>query len=322
MVNLDTKLKMSFMFKHIFYMTVLFAILVGCNKQSKNSGLIDVPSSLFTYTAEGNGIPCVIFTGSENVGHNMLPKELQEHFTFIHADPSSIEASKVSDITLNDILNDLEKLRIALQLDKIAILGHSMFGRLPLEYAVKYPNNISYAISTGSVPFSTEVTDHAKIEYWESEASKERKSILKRNWERLEGTDWKSLSPTQQFIKSYIADTPKWFCDPNFEQTAMWEGVEINMRFLFHYGGTLMKDLDHTELYKNIRCPVLVFSGKCDFGAPYFLWEDIRDKNIMPNLHLIVYDDAGHNPFFEVPEKFTNDLMDWVQKNNKMKGGE
>lgn len=299
--------------KKLISLLVLTTILFGCKHQIKISGPINVPDALFTYTAEGNGIPCVIFTGSENVGHNMLPKELQEHFTFIHADPSAIDSATISSITLDDILDDLEKLRVSLQLDKIAVLGHSMFGLLPLEYAVKYPDNISYAISTGSVPFRTEVTAQASKDYWEKEASEERKNIMKKNWEELKGVDWESLSPTQQFVTSYTADTPKWFCDPNFEHSGLWEGVKINMKFLGHYSGNLMKNFDNTDNYRNIKAPVLVFSGKCDFGCPYFLWEDFKSRNIIPDLTVIVYDNSGHNPFFEVPGKFTKDMLEWVK---------
>lgn len=300
--------------KH-FLLAVLLTIFFGCDRQVKISGPIDVPDALFTYTAEGNGIPCVIFTGSENVGHKMLPQELQEHFTFIHADPSKIENERVDNISLDDILDDLEKLRKKLGVEKIAILGHSMFGRIPLEYAVKYPENISYAISTGSVPFSTEATNQASNDYWENEASEERKNVHKMNWEKLQGTDWQSASPSQQFITSYTANIPMFFCDPKFDMSPYWEGVELNMNFLNHFGGTLMNNLDHTEQYKNIKCPVHVFSGKCDYYAPYFLWEEVKSRNIIPNLKLTVYENTGHNPFMEDPELFAKDLMDWVQIN-------
>jgi len=302
--------------KNLFYLVFLCTILFACNKQTKISGPIDVPDALFTYTAEGNGIPCVIFTGSENVGHKMLPKKLQDHFIIIHADPSKIDDSKINSISLDDILDDLEKLRLTMGVKKIAILGHSMFGRIPLEYAVKYPDNISYAISTGSVPFSTEATTRAQKEYRETEASEERKKVYNKNWEELNKTDWQSTSASAQFITSYTANIPFFFCDPNFDMSPYWDGVELNMNFLNHFGGTLMKNIDHTANYKNIKCPVLVVSGKCDFFSPYFLWVDVRDKNIIPKLKLIVYENAGHNPFMEVPEVFANDLLDWVQNNN------
>lgn len=296
---------------------VLFSIfLLGCEKQNKISGLLEVPDALLEYKAEGKGNPLVIFTGGENVGQKLFPKELKDNFVLIHADPSRIDSTLINDITLNDILEDLEKLRVSLGVEKIGILGHSMFGLLPLEYAVRYPDNISFAISTGSKPFSNEVSAQASLDYWEQEASEERKRIRKENWDKLQNLDWDGLSPTQQFITSYIADTPFRFYDPNFDQSGYWEGVDINMAFLYHYGGSLMKDFDNTDKYKSIKAPVLVLTGKYDFGAPYYLWEDYI--SVIPDLTLKVYEYAGHNPFMEYPQDFTKDVLAWVNAKEEM----
>ena len=57
---------------------------------------------------------------------------------------------------------------------------------------------------------------------------------------------------------------------------------------------------------------VLVLTGKYDFGAPYHLWEEYN--GIIPNFTLKVYEHAGHNPFMEYPEDFTNDILKWVKE--------
>lgn len=163
------------------------------------------------------------------------------------------------------------------------------------------------------MPYSNEVSSKASQDYWEAEASEERKSIRRHNWDDLEDMDWDALSPTQRFITSYTADTPFRFYDPHFDQSRFWDGVQINMAFLQHYGGELMKDFDHSKAYKTIRSPVLVVAGKYDFGAPYYLWETFRE--IIPGFTLKVYEHAGHNPFMEIPEEFTTDVVHWVQGN-------
>jgi proline iminopeptidase len=295
----------------IILIALFAAILPGCKEQKEISGPLDVPDALLTYSAEGSGIPLVIFTGGENLGQKFFPKELKDNFVVIHADPSKIDSALISNISLDDILDDLEKLRISIGVEKIGILGHSMFGLLPLEYAVRYPNNISFAISTGSIPFSNGVSRKASSEYWETKASEERKNIRANNLKIYRSLDRQSLSPTERFIKSYTANTPFRFYDPNFDQSRFWDGIEINMNFLSHYGGTLMKNFDNTEAYRNIKSPVLVVSGKYDFGAPYYLWEEYND--IIPNFTHKVYNKAGHNPFMEIPEDFTKDIFKWVK---------
>ena len=298
--------------KHVICLLVFLSILPGCEEQRDISGSLDVPNALFEYTAEGNGNPMVLFTGGENVGQKFFPKELKDNFILIHADPSNIDSTVVSEMTFNDILDDIEKLRVSIGVEKIGILGHSMFGLLPLEYALKYPNNVSYVISTGSSPYFNKAFREAGRKYWEEEASDTRKDIREKNREELKEFDMSTLSPSQQFITSYIANTPLRFYDPNFDQSSFWESVELNMTFLSHYWGTLMKDFDNSENYKNLTSPVLVLTGKYDFGAPYFLWDEYDSIN--PNITLKVYEQAGHNPFLEYPEEFTKDVLEWVNE--------
>jgi proline iminopeptidase len=299
--------------KHVMFLVGLLAILYGCDEKKKISGRLDFHDALLEYTAEGSGSPLVMFTGGENVGQKLFPKELKDNFVLIHADPSKLDSTLINDISLDDILEDLEKLRVSIGVEKIGIWGHSMFGLLPFEYALKYPNNISYTISTGSKPFRNEVSKEASKAYWAKDASDERKRIRAQNWDKLENIDWNALSPTQQFVTSYTADTPFRFYDPNFDQTKFWEGVEINMAFLYHYNGTLMKNFDNSDNYRNIKSPVLILAGKYDFGSPYYLWEEFT--GIIPNLTLKVYENAGHNPFMEYPETFTKDILKWVEEN-------
>jgi proline iminopeptidase len=297
--------------KNLIGIIISLIILTGCDKPKEISGQLDVPGSLFEYSAEGTGTPLVVFTGGENIGHKLIPKTLKDHFVIIHADPSNVDTSIIEEITLDDILDDLENLRLSIGIEKIGILGHSMFGTLPMEYAVKYPENTSFIISTGSQPFNNDISAEASRSYWEEKASKTRKQVRDQNWKELEDLNWNALSPTQQFITSYTADTPFRFYDPNFDQSSFWKGIEINMAFLSHYGGTLMKDFDHSERYQEIEAPILVLTGKYDFGASYYLWE--KYESSIPDFTLKVYEHAGHNPFMEYPEEFARDVLEWVR---------
>ena len=54
---------------------------------------------------------------------------------------------------MDTYVDDIETIRKALKLEKVGVLSHSGFGYLSLEYAIKYPDNISYAIVIGTPPF-------------------------------------------------------------------------------------------------------------------------------------------------------------------------
>lgn len=280
--------------------------------EAKEEGVkpLNVEGALLTYSIEGTGIPCVVFTGGENIGLKIYSKELKKHIKFIHADPKNISKEDVQSITLNTILDDIEKVRITLGVEKIAVMGHSMFSIIPLQYALKYPENASHAISTGGVPSFSEKSTKAFYEYWEKDASEERKMILKRNREELTEEVMSKLSPSEAFIRRYIADTPIRFYNPKYDMADLWEGVEINMDFVNHYWG-LIYGFDNTDKYHLIKAPVLIFAGRYDYGCPYFLYDEVKD--IIPNYTFILFENAGHNPMFEIQDEFDKKLIDWIK---------
>ncbi len=288
-------------------------LIIGCSAEKEISGLLDIPDAIFEYTAEGKGIPCVAFTGGENLGHRLYSEKFRQKFLLIHADPSHLDSTTVSDITIDMILDDIEKLRKAINCDKISVIGHSMFSTLPLEYALKYPENISYSISTGSRPFTTKKYNDTVKEYWASIASDERKTLLKKNMDEFSQLNLDELTPTQRFVKFYTANIPKFCFDPKFDMSEFWGDTEINMNFLNHFGGVLMNNIDNSAKYNKISAPVLIISGRHDYWAPYVLWDEIKKE--IPNLTFHVFDNSGHNPSIEIPEQFDEFVIQWLEKN-------
>jgi proline iminopeptidase len=308
----------------ILPLVFLLCFAFGCQKaeevaeepavdvETKEEGVkpLNVEGALFTYSIEGTGIPCVVFTGGENIGLNLYSKELKKHIKFIHADPKNITKENVESLTLDTILDDIEKVRKTLGAEKIAVMGHSMFSIIPLEFALKYPEHTSHAISTGGVPSFSKKSSQASNEYWREEASEERKEILKRNRAALTKEVISKLSPSEAFIKQYVAETPLRFYDPEFDMSDLWKGVEINMDFINRYWGFIY-GFDNTDKYLMIKAPVLIFAGRYDYGCPYFLYDEIKD--IIPNYTFILFENAGHNPMIEIPEEFDKKLVDWTK---------
>jgi proline iminopeptidase len=273
---------------------------------------LDVEGALLNYSTEGTGIPCVVFTGSENIGLRIYSKELKSHLKFIYADPKNISIEDVQSFTMDTIIDDIEKVRMALGVKKIAVMGHSMYSVLPPAYALKYPKHASHLIVTGGLPFISEKSDKASNEYWEKEASEERKEIRSRNREALTEDILSKLSPSEIRIKNYIADIPFFFYDSEFDMSDIWEGVEINIDFVNRYW-ELIYGVDNTDKFHLIKAPVLVVSGRYDFWAPYYLWDEVKELN--PDFTFILFDNAGHNPMLEIPEEFDKKVIDWVKSN-------
>ena len=83
-------------------------------------------------------------------------------------------------------VDDLDQLRAELNLDRIAVLGHSSQGFIALRYARGIPITLrTQSLLAGFSPWMRALLTNRK--HWAMIASQERKELLMRNRERGEG---------------------------------------------------------------------------------------------------------------------------------------
>ena len=291
--------------------------LAGCGKYrelekrvEKSSGIVSVEGAELHYVMEGKGTPCIVLGHSESC-RRVFSQELRDHFKFVFTDlrndarsNSSLESSK---ITLDTFLDDIDKVRRTLGLDKTAVLGHSIYSLLALEYARKYPQNTSHVIMTGFTPYRSAVG--VPGEFWESDASDERKMIFKQNLEKLKEVDLNKMSPKERMVNTYVTITPKIWYDPTYDLSWIYELVDVDS-----YEGpslfTIFRNYDIAKRPGQITSPVFLGLGRYDYLCPYFLWDDRKD--VLPNLSYNLFEKSGHFPMVEEQELFDKKLIEWI----------
>lgn len=98
------------------------------------------------FTQQGSGPPLFLIHGigaAQNAWRFMLP-ELQEHFTVITYDLRGHGKSPVPDgeFRLDDLVDDLERVRERCGIEKAHFAGHSLGGMIGPAYAIKYPERV------------------------------------------------------------------------------------------------------------------------------------------------------------------------------------
>lgn len=292
--------------------------LAGCGKYrelekrvEKSSGIVSVEGAELHYVMEGKGTPCIVLGHSESC-RRVFSQELRDHFKFVFTDlrndarsNSSLESSK---ITLDTFLDDIDKVRRTLGLDKTAVLGHSIYSLLALEYARKYPQNTSHVIMTGFTPYRSAAG--VPGEFWESDASDERKMIFKQNLEKLKEVDLNKMSPKERMVNTYVTITPKIWYDPTYDLSWIYELVDVDS-----YEGpslfTIFKRYDIAERPGRVATPVFLAIGRYDYLCPYFTWDDRKD--VLPNLSYNLFEKSGHFPMVEEQELFDKKLIEWIK---------
>ncbi len=177
-------------------------------------------------------------------------------------------------LTLDTFIDDIEQLRRQLDFDRIGVLGHSIYGLLALEYARKYPTHTARVIMHGTPPYPK---NRIRIEYWESQASDERKRLYERNLQKLEREASRDLSLSESHIMMYVAMGPKIWCDPEFDASSLLEGVYWNVPVHDHLVDVLLSDYDAVR-GDPTTIPIFLALGRHDYLVPHYIWDETRDR--------------------------------------------
>ena len=116
-------------------------------------GFVDSGGVLIYFKAVGRGPPLVIVHGGPGASHDyLLPNvyRLATSYRLVFIDErGSGRSPRLQDTkqyTVAKMAEDVEAVRVALQLGKIALLGHSYGGVVVQAYAFKYQEHLSHLI--------------------------------------------------------------------------------------------------------------------------------------------------------------------------------
>ena len=240
---------------------------------------------------------------------------LRKHLRLVFLDhrgfapaPGTVDASAFA---LDKLVDDVERARRELGLGRIAVIGHSGHAFMALEYAKKYPANVSHVIMIGIAPDLSAASWLAAARYWQESVSPERKAALRENLRRLPDKELAKLPPRERFVKSYVRDGPRVWFNPRFDASPLWEGVDVNVPMFDHVWGNVFRDIDITRGLSTFDRPVFLALGRYDFlVAPPSSWDRIRPK--FRDLTVRVFERSGHTPPFEEPELFDAELLRWL----------
>jgi proline iminopeptidase len=270
------------------------------------SGVLSVKGAELHYIIEGDGYPCLVLGHSKSC-RLILSQELRNHFRFVFLDLRNDAASNntldASKITLDTFLDDINTARKTLGFDKHAILGHSIFSIIALEYGRKYPHYTTHIVISGYMPYIK--SNRAAEKFWESDASDERKMILKQNFEQ-DDNEIQEESPHNKMVKLYRKMAPKLWYNPKYDPTWIYDVVETNRDVSPH---SFLRGYDIAKRPGTISTPVFLAIGRYDYLCPYFLWDD--RKYALPDLSYNLFMKSGHFPMVEEKEQFDRRLIEW-----------
>lgn len=251
------------------------------------------------YVEQGNpsGVPLIFLHGFLDSWHSFervlphLPESISS-FTLTqrgHGDASC----PASGYSLADFSADLAAFMDALDLATAVIVGHSMGSAVAQRFAIDRPERTAGLVLVGAS--STAAGTPAARSFWDSTVSKL--------------TDPVDPALVRQTIESILAQpVPQGFLD-----TAVREGLKVPA-FVWRdaFESRWRQESDFSAELSKIKAPTLIVWG--DRDARYPRSEQEALVRAITGAQLVTYSSAGHLLHWEEPERFSSDLVTFIEK--------
>jgi len=289
-------------------------------------GFVDADGVLIYYKTigSGSGAPLVILHGGPGASSDyflpyLLPLARTHRLIFIDERGSgrSERLQDASLYTIENMADDVEAVRVALNLGKINLLGHSCGGVLAENYALRYQQHLAHLILVGTFASTTEINKVlAKMKAAMPANELKRVDELEKAglfgkgqlWERGRySTEYETLAWGDGYFPWLYGARPDSTYDPatgnaptNWElYREMW-GSDGE----FVIDGNL-KSVEYLAKLHTIHVPALVMAGEHDEAAPV-LAQQIQSG--IPGAKLFIMPNAGHMEFVDQPDLFISTI--------------
>jgi len=282
-----------------------------CEALNAEKQYVDIGDCRLYCEIEGRGTPLVLIHGGPGGTHHYFHPWLSaasQNFSVIYYDQRGCGLSDYkpgAGYSFEQTVNDLEKLRKALSIDKWIVLGHSYGGAIAQFYTIKYPEAVSGMILVGAVPMlrNPEI-DALKLTPFYSEMETERFGEL-----MAMAIAGKLTLPQFYFNKDLNGGWKR----QNFhkpERERMAQAALYDIVYDPAYSSDF-KLYDFKGAFDNCPIPTLICEGKYDS-----VWSEkkiplLRENH--PNARFKLFRESSHDIYSDEPELFTNTITKWAK---------
>ena len=247
-----------------------------------------------SYTISGEGPPLYMVhgIGSRRVTWDDLLPGLEEHFTCVRYDLRGHGQSPVPPVpySLDDLVDDLEALRLHLGHGRIHVIGHSLGGQIGPAYARAHPEHTASVVLLSTAAGRTDDDStkvHGVVARMRSEGVEPILNTLLDRW----------------YTDRFIADRPDAIA--NRIQQVLGTPEDVFLSVFDVYAGAEM-----APWLREVACPCLVMTGELDGGCNPRLNRFIADE--LPDAELVILDGLKHSILIEAPDRVLGPVRDFL----------
>ena len=293
--------------------------MIGCQEMTKpveiQSGYIEINEANHYYNLTGSGDTLVILHGGPGFSHKYLKPQidslLSSKLTLLYYDQrgSGWTNGEKDSIRLNieTYVEDLEQLRKYFNLKKFNLLGHSFGGLLGMQYAIKYPENVSSLILVDPDAASFELRTPYQIKMINSRLTEEQEEYLD-SLEHTEKFESLEVSVYEKYYRSYLTT---YFSNPLDTANLILGFDSISIPKISTTNKTVRDQLGaydiHNEL-STITCKTLIMQGT---ESVFSIEGAMAINQRIPLSEIHLFENCGHFEYIESPSKFKRLILNF-----------
>ncbi len=294
---------------------VLLALAcLACAGARASTGTVHTPQvdlGFETFGMRGHALPVIVVNGGPGLSHvymlqNDMWRRVARHRLVVFYDQRGTGASKRlqpnAPQTMDAQVQDLDAVRAALRLDKVAIVGDSFGGMIAMAYAAAHPDHMAKLVLSDSAAPSWATMVHLLPDVFP-------------DIEQQDDDRQNQLGPTTDAAAraSLLDHFRMIFYAPAKRDTYIAHMGDLG--FEPAVADALSKataNLDLTSSLPGFRFPTLVISGRYDMNvAPLTAW---RMAHEIRGARLVFFEQSGHLPSYEEPDRYQSVLEQFLNQ--------
>jgi len=294
---------------------VILIALVACSATARaEDGSLARDGVVLHYRTAGSGPPVILLSGGPGfdvdymlpVG-DFLPSSYQRVFLEQRGTGRSRVALTSETMTIHNVVEDLEGLRVHLKQERLFLVGHSWGGMLAMAYAAAHPDRIDRMILIGpggpTLEFVTWFPDNIRMRLRPEDLEAER------SWEEAEK---RGVDADKATLEGIRAITPGYFFDREkglaFAQQLRDGAVHVKVNQLLFED--MARHYDSRPGLQKLDRPVLIVQGHQDPVGD----KTAEDIHASIKTSVLTYlQKCGHFPWLEQPDAFRAAIAQFLQ---------
>lgn len=295
--------------KYLFFLLLSFFIHFSTAQHSgfANSGNFEI-----YYEIMGKGHPVLMLQGGPGYSSAImksLANQYKDDYQIIIFDPRGIGKSRPenwsdSDITLSQMVEDIEAVRKAVKIKKWAVYGKSWGGPYAAAYMAKYPESVSSLVLSASPGVSAVGFAHLPLDGALTAKNRARlKEIRTKNDVQISQIPWRLRKDDTENRKSVAALMNTYTNDKEVYSRKLANVV---------FNDIFASDFNVKPKLQKSQIPTLILHGRDDFVPVQIA---INFYKIKPNAELIIFEQSSHSLEKDEPEKFDKAFRSFLNEN-------